>query len=92
VEVIFISLMVDSSRSVVMMVVQEGEKNASDQRHIEYLLWERHRVALVRRSLQDIAQRGKFDSQRNFSMHVFFHLSSSSYSSSLLLSPSPRLQ
>ncbi len=53
-----------------MMVVQEGEKNSSDQRHIEYRLWERHHVSLIRRSLQELGKRATFDEKRNLTMYV----------------------
>jgi len=41
-----------------MMVVNAGETNAVDQKLVEYELWEKHSVPLIRRSLTDIADRG----------------------------------
>lgn len=45
--------------AVVLMVVQEGERNAIDQRKIEYQLWEKHHVRVLRRTLAEVAQRAK---------------------------------
>jgi len=47
--------------SVVMMVVNKGEVNPTDQRLLEYKLWEDHRVSLIRRSLTDVAERAVLD-------------------------------
>ncbi|RCH99452.1 hypothetical protein CU098_009412 [Rhizopus stolonifer] len=45
----------------VAMIIQPGERNAFDQRWIEYALLENHGVPLVRLSLEDIATRAKLD-------------------------------
>ncbi|ORX50547.1 glutathione synthase [Hesseltinella vesiculosa] len=45
----------------VMMIVQPDERNAFDQRWIEYALQERHGVHLLRRSMTDVIERGQFD-------------------------------
>lgn len=45
------------------MVVQEGEKNSADQRHIEYRLFDKHRVPLVRHSLSDVHALGKLNEE-----------------------------
>ncbi|KAI8380131.1 glutathione synthetase [Blakeslea trispora] len=45
----------------VAMIVQSGERNAFDQRWIEYSLLENHNVHLVRLSLEDIADRATLD-------------------------------
>src|SRR5262245_38850963 len=42
------------SSAVVLMVVQEGERNAIDQKKIEYALQERHQLRLIRRTLVEI--------------------------------------
>jgi glutathione synthetase len=47
---------------VVMMVVQPGDRNSTDQRWIEYTLWNAHRVRMIRRSLADVAARGTLGS------------------------------
>jgi len=44
--------------SVILMVVNKGEDNSTDQRLLEYKLWEDHSVSMIRRSLTDIAERG----------------------------------
>eukprot|EP01087_Luapelamoeba_hula_P017584 TRINITY_DN5555_c0_g1_i1.p1 TRINITY_DN5555_c0_g1~~TRINITY_DN5555_c0_g1_i1.p1 ORF type:complete len:512 (+),score=78.68 TRINITY_DN5555_c0_g1_i1:36-1571(+) len=51
----------DNKKAVIMMIVQGGERNAFDQRWIEYKLYERHNVHVIRRSLTDIAERAKLD-------------------------------
>jgi glutathione synthase len=55
-----------NQKAFVMMVVQEGEKNSADQRHIEYRLWNKHKVSLLRRSLQALGNRAALDDNRNF--------------------------
>jgi len=39
----------------ILMVVQPNEKNSVDQRLIEYQLWDRYGLRLIRRSLRDIS-------------------------------------
>jgi len=51
--------------AVVLMVVQPGEKNSIDQRWIQYLLWENHRVRVLRRTHLQVAQRGKLEPSSN---------------------------
>jgi len=48
--------------SVVLFVVQEGEKNFADQRWLEYALWEQHGVSVIRRSLAEIHSEAWMDS------------------------------
>ncbi|GAB5586862.1 Glutathione synthetase [Umbelopsis nana] len=50
--------------SVVLMVIQPGERNAFDQRSIEYELLKKHNVRLIRRTLSEIEERGQLDSER----------------------------
>ncbi len=38
------------------MVVQKGERNSADQRHLEYDLWERHGIPMIRRSLDQVRE------------------------------------
>ncbi|KAI8335375.1 glutathione synthetase [Chlamydoabsidia padenii] len=45
----------------VMMIVQPGERNAFDQRWIEYSLLEKHGIQLLRRSLEQVITNGKLD-------------------------------
>lgn len=45
-----------------VMVVDPEENNTSDQRHIEYHLWEKYKVRMIRRSLTDIGNRATLDS------------------------------
>jgi len=50
-----------NTKAVVMMVVQEGERNAFDQRGIEYGLWQNDNVQTIRRTLMDIHERAVLD-------------------------------
>ena len=50
------------------MVVQEGERNAIDQKKIEYQLSDKHHLRLIRRSLGDIARSGKLDAEGRLTM------------------------
>eukprot|EP01137_Pigoraptor_chileana_P013412 Opistho-2@66910 len=43
---------------VVVMIVQPGETNSYDQRHLEHALWESHGIRMLRRSLRDFLERG----------------------------------
>eukprot|EP01125_Pyxidicula_operculata_P011709 TRINITY_DN3836_c0_g1_i3.p1 TRINITY_DN3836_c0_g1~~TRINITY_DN3836_c0_g1_i3.p1 ORF type:complete len:309 (-),score=30.76 TRINITY_DN3836_c0_g1_i3:258-1184(-) len=52
---------VGKSKTVVLMIVNDGEKNAIDQRLIEYELWERHQVSMIRRSLTYVGKSGKLN-------------------------------
>lgn len=45
--------------SVVLMVVQPGERNAYDQQWLQTNLWESHRVRTIRRSLGEVAAEGE---------------------------------
>lgn len=47
--------------AVVAMMVQPGEKNSTDQRWLEYTLWDRHQIRMIRRSLKDLHDRGSID-------------------------------
>lgn len=47
----------------VAMIVQPGERNAFDQRWIEYTLLESHGISLLRLSLEDIATRATLGSE-----------------------------
>ena len=44
----------DESKVVVLMVVQEGERNVMDQQILEQELWRRHGVRMVRRTLAEV--------------------------------------
>jgi len=46
---------------VLVMVVQPDERNAFDQQWLQLTLWERHGVRTLRRTLADIAARGKIN-------------------------------
>ncbi|KAK3838173.1 MAG: glutathione synthase [Linnemannia gamsii] len=50
-----------SKTAKVMMVVQPGERNAFDQRWIEYNLLKKHGVVLIRKTLAEIADHGRLD-------------------------------
>jgi len=47
------------AEGVIMMIVNKSETNSTDQRVLEYKLWEDHKVKLIRRSLTDIGERAK---------------------------------
>eukprot|EP01061_Rhynchopus_euleeides_P005751 TRINITY_DN14924_c0_g1_i2.p1 TRINITY_DN14924_c0_g1~~TRINITY_DN14924_c0_g1_i2.p1 ORF type:complete len:503 (+),score=221.60 TRINITY_DN14924_c0_g1_i2:185-1510(+) len=46
-------------KKAVLFVCQVGERNTSDQRILEQGLWKEHGVRVIRRSLQDVAARGR---------------------------------
>jgi len=48
-----------------MMIVHPGETNTFDQRWIEYILWEKYKIRLIRRSLGDVALTGSLTSDRD---------------------------
>ncbi|KAF9202444.1 hypothetical protein BGZ49_007404 [Haplosporangium sp. Z 27] len=50
-----------SKTAKAMMVVQPGERNAFDQRWIEYNLLKNHGVVLIRKTLAEIAEHGRLD-------------------------------
>ncbi|KAF9978062.1 hypothetical protein BGZ73_003802 [Actinomortierella ambigua] len=50
-----------SKSAKVMMVVQPGERNAFDQRWIEYNLLKNHGILLIRKTLAEIADQGRLD-------------------------------
>ncbi|CAG8630882.1 6228_t:CDS:10, partial [Paraglomus occultum] len=50
-----------SSKAVVMMVVQPGERNAFDQRWIEYNLLQNHKVHLIRKTLAEVSEQASVD-------------------------------
>ncbi|KAF8984646.1 hypothetical protein BGZ46_007352 [Entomortierella lignicola] len=50
-----------SKTAKAMMVVQPGERNAFDQRWIEYNLLKNHGVVLIRKTLAEIAEYGRLD-------------------------------
>lgn len=41
--------------------MQEGERNYADQRWLEYELWERHRVPVLRKTLREVQEQGCLD-------------------------------
>ncbi|KAF9319995.1 hypothetical protein BG003_007521 [Podila horticola] len=53
--------MTDPDTAKVMMVVQPGERNAFDQRWIEYNLLKKHGIVLIRKTLAEIADHGRLD-------------------------------
>ncbi|KAG0053408.1 hypothetical protein BGZ83_001174 [Gryganskiella cystojenkinii] len=50
-----------SKTAKVMMVVQPGERNAFDQRYIEYNLLKNHGIVLIRKTLAEVADHGRLD-------------------------------
>ncbi|KAK7204348.1 glutathione synthase [Myxozyma melibiosi] len=56
--------------AVVLFVIQPGERNAFDQRWLEYYLLETHGVRVLRASMQEIAADGKLDATtKKFSIY-----------------------
>jgi len=49
----------------VLMVVQPTETNVSDQRLVEYELWNTHGIPMIRRTLAEINDNAKLDSKKN---------------------------
>eukprot|EP00127_Corallochytrium_limacisporum_P000834 Clim_evm10s26 gene=Clim_evmTU10s26 len=47
------------ANAVVMMIIQPGERNSFDQRWIEYTLWRKYQIRIVRHSLAEVARKGK---------------------------------
>ncbi len=52
--------------AVILFVIQADERNIFDQRHMEHMLWTRHGIAVVRRTLAQISEHAclSSDSQR----------------------------
>ncbi|ORZ33437.1 glutathione synthase [Catenaria anguillulae PL171] len=59
------------AEAVVVMVVQPGERNAMDQRWIEYELIERYGIKLFRRTLAEMHQSGSVSSERKLVIQTF---------------------
>jgi glutathione synthase len=55
------SLPYDSGRSVVLMVVQDDERNILDQQILEQALWKKHKVKIIRRTLAEIQEQGSLN-------------------------------
>lgn len=55
---------------VVMMVVQENEKNSVDQWWIQTYLWETRRIKTIRRTLNYVAMHGKIDESKQNCLYV----------------------
>jgi len=51
--------------AVVMIVTLPGENNTTDQRMLEYKLWDNHKIAMIRRTLADIGERGKLNANKS---------------------------
>jgi len=47
-----------NENAVIMMIVHPGEVNTFDQRWLEYNLWKKHKIRLIRRSLTQVAETG----------------------------------
>lgn len=52
---------VDGNGTIVVFVVQPGERNAFDQRWLQGSIWERHATRVARLSLAEIAAHGRID-------------------------------
>ncbi|KAF2068970.1 hypothetical protein CYY_009710 [Polysphondylium violaceum] len=55
---------------VVLMIVQDGERNLFDQKLLEFTLWNNHKVLLIRRTLNDIYQRATIDENLNHCLKI----------------------
>ena len=53
----------DKLEDVVLVVEQVGERNTSDQRHLEQVLFSKYGVPCIRRSLQEISKIGKLSDE-----------------------------
>ncbi|KAK5583577.1 hypothetical protein RB653_005174 [Dictyostelium firmibasis] len=51
--------------SVVLMIIQDGERNIYDQKGIEFQLWSNHGIKLIRRTMKEINERGKLDEENS---------------------------
>lgn len=51
----------DSKSAVVLMVVQDDERNIMDQQILEQELWKRHKVRMVRKTLKEIRDEAVLD-------------------------------
>ncbi|KAM9992497.1 hypothetical protein ACTFIY_009926 [Dictyostelium cf. discoideum] len=49
--------------SVVLMIIQEGERNIYDQKGLEFQLWSNHSIKLIRRTMKEINQCAKLDEE-----------------------------
>ncbi|KAN0015968.1 hypothetical protein ACTFIU_005918 [Dictyostelium citrinum] len=49
--------------SVVLMIIQEGERNIYDQKGLEFQLWSNHSIKLIRRTMKEINERAKLDEE-----------------------------
>eukprot|EP01083_Nonionella_stella_P008634 24923_1 len=52
--------LVNVENPIVLVLVQAGDSNVSDQRRIEYVLWNVHNVKCIRRTLLDVYKTGKY--------------------------------
>ncbi|CAG8588857.1 10085_t:CDS:2 [Ambispora leptoticha] len=50
-----------SQNAIVIMIVQPKERNAFDQRWIEYKLFENHNIRMIRKTMAEIGQEGRLD-------------------------------
>eukprot|EP01132_Coremiostelium_polycephalum_P008574 gene8574-10547_t len=51
----------NNPKAVVMMIVQDGERNIFDQKFIEYNLWNDHGVRMIRKTLREVNDGAKLD-------------------------------
>jgi len=50
-----------NKEAAILFIVQEGEKNLSDQRYIEFNLLERHGISVIRKTLREVDEEGVLD-------------------------------
>lgn len=61
----------NKTNKCIVMIIPENERNAPDQRLIEYELWETHRLPMLRRTLAEINENAKLDSDKNLLLEEY---------------------
>jgi len=51
----------NNQNAIAMMIVQSNERNIYDQKGIEFALWDKHKIKMVRHTLRDIHDFGSLD-------------------------------
>lgn len=49
----------NAPKGIVLMIVQPNERNAYDQKWLQFTLWERHGVRTIRKTLAEVAQQAR---------------------------------
>lgn len=59
-----------NNQIVVMMIVQDGERNLFDQKLLEFTLFNNHKVVLIRKTLAEVQERGIIDESSNHCLKI----------------------